>query len=66
MINLYQKFISGGLRLIFGPGCRFLPTCSDYAKEAVEKYGAVKGGILCLKRFLSCHPFGKSGYDPVI
>lgn len=45
--------------------CRFTPTCSQYALEAVEKYGALKGGWLALRRILRCHPFGKGGYDPV-
>ncbi len=48
------------------PCCRFTPTCSAYALEAIEKYGAVKGGYLALRRILRCHPFSKkSGYDPV-
>ena len=45
--------------------CRFTPTCSQYAMEAVEKYGAAKGGYLALRRILRCHPFHKGGYDPV-
>jgi len=65
-IEIYKRFVSTGLKGIFGGGCRFSPTCSAYAQEAVEKYGAVKGSLLGLKRFLSCHPFGKSGYDPII
>jgi len=60
------RFISRFLRFTFGPGCRFQPTCSRYAKEAVVKYGIFKGSLLGLKRILRCHPFGKSGYDPVI
>ena len=48
------------------PSCRFTPTCSAYAYEAIEKYGALKGGFLALKRFLRCHPFHKGDYfDPV-
>ena len=47
------------------PCCRFVPTCSQYALEAVEKYGAVKGGYLALRRILRCHPLHKGGYDPV-
>jgi putative membrane protein insertion efficiency factor len=47
------------------PKCRYLPTCSAYALEALEKYGAVKGGYLALRRLLRCHPFHKGGYDPV-
>ena len=47
------------------PSCRFTPTCSTYALEAVEKYGAAKGSWLSLKRVLKCHPFHPGGYDPV-
>ncbi|MDR0834894.1 MAG: membrane protein insertion efficiency factor YidD [Candidatus Symbiothrix sp.] len=45
--------------------CRFTPTCSEYALEAIKKYGALKGGWLALKRILRCHPWGGHGYDPV-
>ncbi len=45
--------------------CRFTPTCSQYALEALRKYGPIKGGWLALKRILRCHPWGGSGYDPV-
>lgn len=47
------------------PACRYTPTCSQYAQEAIKKYGAFRGGWLALKRILRCHPFGGSGYDPV-
>ena len=47
------------------PCCRFYPTCSQYALEALEKYGAVKGGYLAVRRILRCNPFHKGGYDPV-
>jgi len=47
------------------PSCRYTPTCSQYAVEAVLKHGIFKGGWLALKRILSCHPWGGSGYDPV-
>ncbi len=60
-IRLYRKFISP----LFPPKCRFYPTCSAYAYEAIEKYGALKGGLLAVKRILKCHPFNKGGYDPV-
>jgi uncharacterized protein len=47
------------------PCCRFTPTCSEYALEAIQKYGALKGSWLAVKRILKCHPFHKGGYDPV-
>lgn len=47
------------------PSCRFEPTCSAYALQAIEKYGAARGGWLALRRLLRCHPFCKGGYDPV-
>ena len=47
------------------PTCRFIPTCSEYALEAIEKYGAWKGTRLALSRLLRCHPFHSGGYDPV-
>ena len=60
-IRFYQKYISPGLP----PRCRFIPTCSQYAVEAIEKYGALKGGYLAFRRILRCNPFHKGGYDPV-
>lgn len=47
------------------PACRFTPTCSAYAEEAVERYGAARGSWLALRRLLRCHPWGGTGYDPV-
>ena len=63
VIRFYQKNISP----LSPPKCRFIPTCSQYALEAVEKYGAVKGGFLAAKRLSHCHPFyrGNKIYDPV-
>lgn len=61
LIRFYQIFISP----MFPPLCRFYPTCSQYALEAVQKKGAVKGSWLALKRILKCHPFHPGGYDPV-
>lgn len=62
LIRFYQRHISPGLP----PRCRFYPTCSQYAVEAIEKYGPIKGGWLALKRFLRCHPFYKGDFfDPV-
>ncbi|MFC4720768.1 membrane protein insertion efficiency factor YidD [Geojedonia litorea] len=61
LIKVYQTLISP----LTPATCRFQPTCSHYAKEALEKHGLLKGGKLALKRIFSCHPWGKSGYDPV-
>lgn len=47
------------------PSCRFTPTCSEYAIEAISKYGVLKGSLLGMKRVLRCHPFSAGGYDPV-
>jgi putative membrane protein insertion efficiency factor len=65
VINLYKKLFSPILEGLFGKACRFTPTCSQYTIEALEKYGATKGLLLGIKRFLRCHPWGSSGYDPV-
>jgi hypothetical protein len=48
------------------PACRYVPTCSEYAMEAVERYGALRGGLMALGRVLRCHPFARAGYDPVV
>ena len=50
---------------LLGPRCRHLPTCSEYAEEAITKHGLARGGWLSLKRIGRCHPWGSSGYDPV-
>lgn len=68
-IAVYQKTLSldhGILgRLVFGGVCRFSPTCSEYTRQAVSKYGVVKGLTFGVKRFLRCHPLAKGGSDPV-
>lgn len=62
IIGGYRRFISPNK----APCCRFIPTCSQYAIDALTKYGAIKGSYLAIRRLLRCHPFsGKSGYDPV-
>lgn len=61
VIRFYRRNLSPALP----PSCRFTPTCSAYAEEAVSRYGARRGGWLALRRLLRCHPFGGSGYDPV-
>ena len=60
LVKFYRKYISPMRQ----PCCRFIPTCSQYALEALEKYGAAKGSWLALKRFLRCHPFHFGEYDP--
>lgn len=61
IIRFYRKYISP----LKKPCCRFYPTCSQYALEALEKYGALKGTFLAIKRILRCNPFCEGGYDPV-
>jgi hypothetical protein len=61
LIRFYQKAISP----MFPPSCRFQPTCSEYAIEAIKKYGVLKGGRKAIWRILRCNPFCKGGYDPV-
>ena len=60
-VALYRKYISP----CKCPCCRFVPTCSEYAQEALQKYGFFKGSLLTFKRILRCHPWGGCGYDPV-
>ncbi len=61
LIKVYKWTLSP----LIGPRCRHLPTCSDYADEAIVRYGLIKGGWLALKRVLRCHPWGSHGFDPV-
>ncbi|MEW8977807.1 MAG: membrane protein insertion efficiency factor YidD [Symbiobacterium sp.] len=61
-VRFYQRYLSP---LKGQPTCRFYPTCSQYAYEALRKYGALKGSWLALRRVLRCHPFHPGGYDPV-
>jgi len=60
-VRLYQALISP----LMGPRCRYLPTCSDYALEALAHHGAVRGAWLALRRLARCHPWGGHGFDPV-
>jgi putative membrane protein insertion efficiency factor len=66
-IRLYQVFLSPLLTMLFGPigGCRYTPSCSCYAKDAVKTHGAVRGSWLAAKRVCRCHPWGGHGEDPV-
>lgn len=62
-------YILRGYKLLISPmlppSCRFVPTCSEYAADAISKYGFLKGSLLSIKRILRCHPFAAGGYDPV-
>ena len=60
LINIYQK-----ISALTPPHCRFYPTCSEYTKQAIIKFGLIKGGILSIKRICKCHPLHEGGYDPV-
>jgi hypothetical protein len=60
-IRFYRRQISPATP----PRCRFIPTCSEYAQTAIERFGAVRGGEMAMRRILRCHPFAKGGYDPV-
>ena len=64
LLKIYKKFISP---IFYGMGvrCKYYPTCSEYMKQAIEKYGVIKGTYLGIKRLLKCNPFSKGGYDPV-
>ncbi|MDD2585045.1 MAG: membrane protein insertion efficiency factor YidD [Syntrophomonadaceae bacterium] len=60
LVKIYQK-----TTFFKPPSCRFYPSCSNYSIQAIEKYGAIKGGWLTTKRICRCHPFNPGGYDPV-
>ena len=59
------RFYKRRISPLLPPACKYTPTCSEYAMQAVERYGAVYGGYLAARRLLRCHPFAKGGYDPV-
>ena len=61
VIKFYRKYLT----ILKLPTCRFYPSCSQYALEAVEKFGTLKGTVKAIKRLLKCHPFHQGGYDPV-
>ncbi|HHW43987.1 MAG TPA: membrane protein insertion efficiency factor YidD [Desulfotomaculum sp.] len=62
LLRFYQKYISP----LKGPSCRFYPTCSEYAVQAVGRYGVVRGSLMAVWRLLRCHPFNPGGYDPLV
>ena len=59
------KFYKAAVSPLLPPSCRFVPTCSEYAREAIERHGAVRGSWMGVRRLLRCHPFHPGGYDPV-
>ncbi len=61
LLRWYKRSVSPMLP----PSCRYTPTCSEYAMEAIERHGLARGSILAARRLLSCHPFARGGYDPV-
>ncbi|HEY7799403.1 MAG TPA: membrane protein insertion efficiency factor YidD [Hyphomonadaceae bacterium] len=61
LLRAYKLLISP----YFAGSCRFLPSCADYAREAIERHGALRGGWLAMRRLAKCHPFGSAGCDPV-
>lgn len=65
VILLLLRFYRHQISPLLGPSCRYQPSCSQYAIQAVEKYGAWKGGWMAFRRILRCHPFRPGGYDPV-
>ena len=65
VIDFYKKYISAYLSQMCGIQCKFEPTCSEYTKQAIQKYGIVQGTWKGLKRMIRCNPFSKGGYDPL-
>lgn len=65
LIDIYKNTLSILIKILFGSGCRYNPTCSEYAKIAVSKKGLIKGSFMSINRVLRCNPFGGCGEDPV-
>ena len=66
LLGVYKKTLSKFFVSIFGEACRYSPTCSNYAKEAIDEHGVMSGGYMSIKRFLRCHPFSsRDHFDPV-
>lgn len=64
LLKLYKKYISPMFKAV-GVECKYYPSCSEYMRQAIEKYGAFKGAAKGLKRLIRCNPFSKGGYDPL-
>jgi uncharacterized protein len=62
LLQVYKRILSP----MFPPACRYVPTCSEYAMEAIERFGVVRGGLMTTWRLLRCHPFAHGGHDPVV
>jgi len=65
LLAFYRRFLSPALHVLGTGGCKFLPTCSEYASVAIATHGSIRGSGLALSRLLRCHPFSHGGYDPV-
>lgn len=65
LVRAYQRLVSPLLNLVSGPRCRFHPTCSAYAVQALEHHGALRGSVLAARRVMRCHPLNEGGLDPV-
>lgn len=65
LVRAYRVVLSPMLHALLGPRCRFEPTCSAYAEEAIRSHGAWRGGWLAVRRLARCHPFARAGFDPV-
>ena len=65
LINIYQKTLSPFFANVLNVHCIYTPSCSEYTKQAIDKYGAIKGSFLGIKRIFRCNPWSKGGYDPV-
>ncbi len=65
ILLMLLSFYKAAVSPLLPPSCRFVPTCSAYAREAIERYGALRGSWMSMRRVLRCHPFHPGGYDPV-
>jgi uncharacterized protein len=65
LVRLYQRLVSPVLNAVSGPRCRFHPTCSAYAVQALQQHGALRGSVLTVRRIGRCHPLNEGGFDPV-